>query len=66
MGRSNYSTIPVNPRAIQNEVTRGFVFFSHPDYIDQGTGDIYALAPDEREVLADCPGEGSRSDGHGD
>jgi beta-lactamase regulating signal transducer with metallopeptidase domain len=42
---------PVNPRVIQNELTRGLVTFSHPDYVDQGTGDIYALAPDERELL---------------
>ena len=42
---------PVNPRVIQNELTRGFVGFSHPDYVGHGTGDIYALAPDKRELL---------------
>ena len=35
---------PVNPRVIQNELTRGLVGFSHPDYVGQGIGDIYALA----------------------
>ena len=34
---------PVNPRVIQNEVTRGLVGFSHRDYVGQQSGDIYAL-----------------------
>jgi Carboxypeptidase regulatory-like domain len=42
---------PVNPRVIQNELTRGLVSFSHPDYVHQGTGDIYALAQDKRDAL---------------
>jgi len=42
---------PVNPRVIQNELTKGFVGFSHPDYVHPGIGDIYALAPDKREAL---------------
>jgi hypothetical protein len=42
---------PVKPRVIQNALTTGLVSFSHPDYVGQGTGDIYALAADEREFL---------------
>ena len=42
---------PVKPRVIQNELTRGFVGFSHPDYIGQSIEDIYALALDKREAL---------------
>jgi protocatechuate 3,4-dioxygenase beta subunit len=42
---------PVSPRVIQNELTRGFVGFSHPDHVDHAIRDIYALAPDQREAL---------------
>jgi protocatechuate 3,4-dioxygenase beta subunit len=42
---------PVNPRVIQNELTRGFVGFSHPDCAYQGIENIYALTPDKRELL---------------
>ena len=42
---------PVKPRVIQNELTRGFVGFSHPDHVGRSIEDIYVLAPDKREAL---------------
>ena len=42
---------PATPRFIQNEKTRGFVGFAHPDYVGQWTEDIYALTPDQRGAL---------------
>ena len=32
-------------------MSKGFVFFFHPDYIDRRIEDVYALAPKEREAL---------------
>jgi hypothetical protein len=36
---------------MQNEKTRGFVGFSHPDYVAQWIEDIYAITLDQREAL---------------
>ncbi len=42
---------PATPRVIQNEKTRGFVGFSHPDFVAQGIEDIYAITLEQREAL---------------
>ena len=44
----NYS---VKPRTLGNDVSKGVVYFFHPDYIDHQIEDIYALAPKQREAL---------------
>ncbi len=41
----------MNLPVIQNGLTGGLVRFFHPDYIEQGIGDVYGLAPQEREAL---------------
>ena len=41
----------MKPVALESESSKGFVFFSHPDYIDHRIEDVYALAPKEREAL---------------
>jgi beta-lactamase regulating signal transducer with metallopeptidase domain len=44
----NYS---VKPFAPQEGVSKGYVFFFHPDYIEHRIDDVYALAPKERDTL---------------
>jgi beta-lactamase regulating signal transducer with metallopeptidase domain len=43
----NYSVKPF----ASDGVSKGVVLFFHPDYINTNTGDVYALAPKEREAL---------------
>jgi beta-lactamase regulating signal transducer with metallopeptidase domain len=43
----NYS---VKPFAPDGGVSKGVVFFFHPDYIDRRIDDVYALQPNEREA----------------
>jgi hypothetical protein len=47
-GLFNY---PTNPRIDQNSLSKGYVFFFHPDYIDHRINDVYALAPTERDAM---------------
>jgi hypothetical protein len=42
---------PLVPPVFREQVTRGLVLFSHPDYLDHKVDDIYVLAPNEREAL---------------
>jgi hypothetical protein len=54
---------PVKARVRQNEVTKGAVYFFHPDYIDRRIDDLYAIAPDERESLRIVLGTGRKITG---
>ena len=57
----NYS---VKPNAVRdNEVSKGYVFFFHPDYIDVQIEDVYALVQEQREALRIVLGTGYKVTG---
>ena len=42
---------PAKPFADGDDVAKGNVGFSHPDYVDAGIKDVYTLSQDQREAL---------------
>ena len=54
---------PVKPRVIRDQVSKGVVFFVHPDYVGHEIPEAYALAPKERESLRIVLGSGHKVTG---
>lgn len=50
-GNFEIFSYPLQPLAEEGDVSKGVVFFFHPDYVNNRIDDVYSLTKDQREIL---------------